>query len=150
MSGSTPQRASPVAGTETRANRHGRISADAVEHEARLTLDGSGMICDCNRAGEVLFGYRRSELVWRPIALLLPDLAEWQLLAGGQPNRKLRFLCRIGRRFHGVTKDGERIACELCLNLIDEKAHGGRGGLSLIVTPVETASNPSNLLATEA
>lgn len=114
------------------------VTTDNAEHGAMLTVDGRGMICDCNHAGEKLFRYRHSELAWQTVALLLPELAQLALMTGGQPNQRLRYLCRIGRRFHGVTKDGERFTCELCLNLID---NSGPCRLSLIVIPVEAASD---------
>lgn len=102
--------------------------------EAMLTLDGRGMIFDCNGAGEVLFNYRRSELVWRNISMLLPELVDIELVQDGQPNARLRFLCRIGRHFQILTKDGQRVPSELCFNLLDGKGHGR---LSLIVCPVD-------------
>ena len=129
-----PQRAATGAvGTD----RGGRATPSAVEpftDVAALTLDDRGMVCDCNRAGETLFRYARSELVWRHVSMLLPQLAGLEMMANGEPNPRLRFLCRIGRKFHAVTRDGRRFASELFLSLLDNKGHGR---LSLIVRPVE-------------
>jgi len=110
----------------------GAIPAGSEEHVAVLRLDASGMVRDCNRASEALFKYRRSELVWRPVSMLLPQLAAWELVQNGQPNPQLKFLCRISRRFQAVTRDGRQFATELFFNLLNS---AGRGGLSLIVRP---------------
>lgn len=112
-----------------------RVTA-ADECPAVLTLDDTGMIRDCNRAGEALFKYRRSELVWRHVSILLPQLADMKLMQDGQPNPRLRFLCRVGRRFQAVTHDMEHFASELFFNVL-EKA--GRKQLLLIVRPAELA-----------
>lgn len=108
------------------------IAAVPAEDMAALMLNDRGMIRDCNRLGEALFRYRRSELVWRHVSMLLPQLTELDLLQNGQPNPRLRFLCRIGRQFLAVTRDGEQFASTLFLNLLGSM---GQPGLSLIVRP---------------
>lgn len=108
-------------------------SVGAGEDVAALTLDERGMICDCNCSSETLFKYRRSEMVWRHVSMLLPQLAELEVMQNHQPNTHLRFLSRIGRHFQAVTQDGAPFASELFLNLLDSTGHGR---LSLIVRPV--------------
>jgi PAS domain-containing protein len=112
------------------------IAVGTGEDVASLTLDDRGMVCDCNGAVEELFKYRRSELVWRHVSMLLPQLAELELMQNGQPNPRMRFLCRIGHRFQAVAQDGGRFASELFLNLLDNTGHSR---LSLIVRPAEEA-----------
>jgi len=102
------------------------------ENKAVLTLDERGMILDCDRAGEALFKYRRNDLVCRHVSMLLPQLAELELMANGQPNPRLRFLCRIGCNLQTVTHDGERFASELFLTALDGNGHSR---LLLIVCP---------------
>ena len=122
----------------------GNVAArDVADGEvALLTLNGEGMIRDCDHGGEAIFGYRRSELTWRPISMLLPELAEFELVQGGQANARLRYFCRIGRHFRAVAKDGGGFACEICLNLLDNT---GSGRLSLIVRPaLAHATAPGN------
>ena len=114
------------------AESHGGAEAEA--EVAALTLDEGGRICNCNRAGAVLFKYRRSELATLHVSVLLPQLAQMVPITGGQPNPYLRFLSRIGHRFHAVTKDGERFDSQLFLNLVDKREHGF---LSLMVRRVE-------------
>ncbi len=126
-----------AAASAATAVRRSVITAGAEEDVAALALDDCGMVCDCNRAGEALFKYRRSELVWRHVSILLPQLAEMELMKNGQPNQHLRYLCRIGRHFQAVTQDGERFVSELFLNLLDNMEHGR---LSLIVRPAEEAA----------
>lgn len=130
------QAQSAAAGAATTGVRVG-ASASGEEDVAVLTLDDRGMVRDCNRSGETLFNYRRSELVWRHVSMLLPQLVDLNLVHNGEPNPQLRFLSRVGRHFQAVTRDGERFASELFLNLLDDTGHGR---LSLIVRPVADAS----------
>jgi hypothetical protein len=130
MSASEVQTA--AVGAATAGSVAGVIAAGAGEDIAALTIDDRGMIRDCNRAAEVLFRCRRSDLVWRHVSVLLPQLAELELMPNGQPNPRLRFLCRIGRRIQAVTHDGERFASDLFLNVLDGTGHGR---LLLIVRP---------------
>ncbi len=133
MSVAANQGQTPVpCGTLLREPNVGRLNA--YETEAVLMLDSRGMIFDCNGAGEALFKYRRSELVWQNISMLFPELADMELVQDGQPNVRLRFLCRIGRHFQLLARDGESVPSELCFNLLDGKGHGK---LSLIVCPVD-------------
>jgi len=122
--------AQPILADEAITSWHGLVRAEAGEDMAALTLDERGMICDCDPAAEALFKCRRSELVWRHVSLLLPQLAEFELMPNGQANPRLRFLCHIGQRFQAVAQDGEHFASELFLNLLDNIE---RGRLSLIV-----------------
>jgi PAS domain-containing protein len=120
-----------------KADRHGISVAGAGEDTAVLTLDDRGMICDCNRVGELLFKYRRGELVWRHVSMLLPQLADLDLMPDGQPNPRLRFFCRIGGHLQAVAHDGESFACDLFLNVLDNGT--GHGRLVLLVRPAEEA-----------
>ena len=110
--------------------------AAAIPNEimATMTLDERGMIRDCNRASEALFEYRRSELVWRHVSLLLPQLADLELMQNGQPNPRLRFLCHTGRHFQAVTQNGAHFASRIFLNFLNSSQ---QGGLSLIVRPAQ-------------
>ena len=129
--------AHPTATSAATAGTSGNITAGDGENLAVLTLDDRGMVCDCNRGGEALFKCRRSELVWRHISMLLPQLAELALVQNGQINSRLRFLCRIGRHFQAITQDGESFASELFLNLLDNSGHSR---LTLIVRPAQEAA----------
>jgi PAS domain S-box-containing protein len=101
---------------------------------AALTLDERGMICDCNSASEKLFGYRRSELVWRHVSMLLPQLTGIDLLEDGRINAELRFRCHIDYRFQVLNRNGERFLGGLWLN--DLRNNGSRR-LRAIVRPEE-------------
>lgn len=109
----------------------------ATDDPAMLTLDERGMICNCNHGAEALFKYRRSELVWRHVSMLLPELAGLGLIADGQPNPRLRFLARIGRHFEAVTRDGRHFASDLFLNCLGNPE---RSQLGLIVRPAAEAN----------
>lgn len=114
--------------------RRGGIEPDTWKDMAALTLNDLGIICDCNLKSETLFKYRRSELVLQHVSLLLPQLVEMELMQNGQPNLRLRFLCRTGRLFQAVTRSGEQFACTLFFNHLDKT---GYGRMSLIVRPAE-------------
>lgn len=112
--------------------------ACAKAEMAALTLDDRGMVCDCNPASEALFKYRRSELIRRHVSMLLPQLAGLELVQNGEPNPRLRFLCRIGQSYQAVTQCGESFAGQLFFNVLDNI---GCGRLSLIVRPAGDAQN---------
>jgi len=137
ISGTTTRERDTKATAGARAASN-RIEAGTVQDVAALILNDRGMICDCNRDSEMLFKYRRSELVWRHVSMLLPQLAKVEMLENGQPNPHLRFLCRIGRYFESVACGGEHFASALFLNLLDSTGHGR---LSLIVRPAEAAAS---------
>jgi hypothetical protein len=117
-----PPARNPAPGTEA--------PGTSVDQVVGLKLDGHGMVCDWDSACETLFGHRRSEIVSRHVSTLLPQLADVQLIEGGEPNSRLRYLCRIGVRFQALSRSGERFPCDLFLNTL-----GSPGGshLRLIV-----------------
>jgi PAS domain S-box-containing protein len=81
--------------------------ADGRGEPAALMLDEKGIIYDCSKAGENLFGYRRSELVWQPVSRLLPQLAEMKLIHNEQFNSRLGYLCRCGHLFQVHSRHGD-------------------------------------------
>ena len=127
--------ATSVAGSFT-ANNHSYIATGDEEDVAVLTLDDRGMVCDCNPAGEALFKFRRSELVWRHVSMLLPQLAGIELVKNGQPNPHLRFVSRVGGYFQVVARDNECFFSELIFNLLD---CSGPCRLLLAVRPIEVS-----------
>lgn len=78
-----------------------------------LTLDGRGMIRDCNKAGEKAFGYFRRDLVWQHVSKLLPKLAEIPLTKNGQLNPHLDFTCHCGHLFQVQDQQGNTFPSEL-------------------------------------
>lgn len=72
-----------------------------------LILDERGMICDCSRAGENIFEYRRSDLVWNHISKLFPELSGITLVHNEKFNSRLGFLCRCGHLFQVQNQQGE-------------------------------------------
>ena len=87
----------------------------AAADSAALMLDERGMICDCDRSAESLFGYRRSEMVWRHVSMLLPQLQQVELLEDGQVNSRIRFLSQLDGYFHAVDRLGKRFGVDLFL-----------------------------------
>jgi PAS domain-containing protein len=100
---------------------------------AVLVLDDIGRIRDCDPACEAIFKWSRAELLWRHVSLLLPQLAEWELIRQGQIHPRLRFLTHIGHPFRVKAHDGEEFASELFFNVLDTR---GLGRVLLIVRPI--------------
>src|SRR5690606_34391357 len=57
--------------SEIRNHRYRNIIFNAPD--AILMVDREGAICACNTRAEELFGYSRTEMVGRPVEMLLPD-----------------------------------------------------------------------------
>lgn len=106
---------------------------DFERHEpAALLLDESGMIQDCSKSVEGLFGYHLSELSGRHISCLFPQLADAALFQEGQINPKLSFISRCGHVFMGLDKHGDTIPNELSFVRLE---HKGFFTLRLILRP---------------
>lgn len=82
---------------------------------AAMTLKHDGSICECNEAAEALFGFYPDEMVSYPIAQLLPELEDVEWVQEQRPNPQLRFLCRIGKQFQALKRDGTSFPCRLTL-----------------------------------
>lgn len=116
---------------------HATANPETAEAEpAAFSVDERGMICDCNGVAEKLFGYRRSELVWRHVSTLLPQLAEGDLVRDGEIDPRLHFLCHSGRSFEAIHNDGARFPCEL---FIIHLRNPGKRNLRLVVRPAAAA-----------
>ena len=111
----------------------GAESGAGNRHEpAALVLDEHGMIRDCSKAGEQLFGYRHNELVWQHISKLFPQLLDVQLVHNGRFNPRLEFLCHCGLPFRGQNQQGRSFDGELHFIHLN---HGERRTIRLIVRP---------------
>lgn len=105
----------------------------AVRHDApALSLGGRGLIQDCNKALLMLFGFRRSDLVWQPVAKLFPQLADVQLIQAGQVNPMLNYLCRCGQLYQSQNRHGGVFSCNLSIVQLEFK---GRRSFRMIVRP---------------
>lgn len=74
-----------------------------------LTLHLNGMITECNKAGGRLLDCLPSELVWRHISQLLPQLKNVALMQGQNLSPYLRFLSRIGYQFEVISLKGAHL-----------------------------------------
>lgn len=95
-----------------------------------LTMDERGMIRDCNKSVERLFGYRYHELVWQHVSMLFPQLAGVALVQEGRFNPLLNFLCHCGHLFQSQNRQGDTLTSELSFVQLD---HDGSRTLRLIV-----------------
>lgn len=96
--------------------------ASPVVHDAGtidlavLTLDDLGMIRDCSRACEQVFGYLPDELAGRHVSMLLPQLPDTGLVQEGRINSRLAHLCHCAVSFQARRRDGRYFASELFIN----------------------------------
>ena len=97
-----------------------------------LSLDERGMILDCSKSFEKLFGFRRSDLVWHHVSMLLSQLEGVELVKEGQVNSLLNYLCRCGQLFQTVNFQGETLPSKLNFVRLEYK---GKRMLRLIVQP---------------
>jgi hypothetical protein len=74
-----------------------------------LTLHLNGMITECNKAGGRLLDCLPSELVWRHISQLLPQLKNVALMQGQNLSPYLRFLSRVGYQFEVISLKGAHL-----------------------------------------
>lgn len=106
---------------------------------AALSLDKQGMIQDCNKAGEALFARGLDELIRHHVSVVVPELANMELVQNSGANPRLRFLSRIGRHFNVVQGNGQSFEGDLFLNILDSS---GNGHLLLVVRPAAEALHP--------
>jgi PAS domain S-box-containing protein len=116
------------------AKQHERVeeSFTAQLDPAALSLDERGMIIDCNKTFEKLFGLRRSDLVWRHVSTLFTQLIGVELVQAGRINPHLNYLCRCGQLYQGKNRQGDTFLSNL--SLVRLKSNG-RHFLRMIVRP---------------
>lgn len=103
-----------------------------------LTLDERGMIRDCSKSGEKLFGYRRHNLVWQHVSMLFPQLSGVALVQEERFNPLLNFLCRCGKLFQTQNRQGETFLSKLSFVSLE---YDGRRILRLIVLPSDNTKS---------
>lgn len=101
-----------------------------------LSLDKDGMIQDCSRSAERLFGYSRSELVWQHVSCLFPQLSDVELVRDDRLNPMLNYICHCDHNFEAIDKNSEVIVCNLNFFSID---YDGTHIFRLVVRPVGDA-----------
>ncbi len=78
-----------------------------------LSMDEDGVIHDCSRAFEVLFGFLREDVVEQHISRFFPQLCGVDLVQSGQFNPLLSYLCRCGHLFRVQNRGGDMLAINL-------------------------------------
>ncbi len=86
---------------------------DDLDEPARFVVDSGGLIRECSRSAERLFGYGPSELVGHPVSMLLPALIDPAVFDGDLPTTRLAFLCHCGVLLEAVRRDGRTFATEV-------------------------------------
>lgn len=108
------------------------LSADNAVSAAELMINSNGIIHGCNKTFEKLFGYMSSDILWKPVSMLLPQLADIKLITGEEINPRLRFLMHIGHQFEVISLGGIHMASQLFINEVE---NFGRRYLRIIICP---------------
>jgi PAS domain S-box-containing protein len=92
------------------------------QHEPpALSLDEKGMIVDCSKSFRTLFGFRRSDLVWKHVSTLFPQFEGVELVQGGQVNSMLNYLSRCGKLYEAKNRQGDTLSINLSFVPIENK-----------------------------
>jgi PAS domain S-box-containing protein len=120
-----------------------KASAEKIEKHSSerhdppaLSLDERGMILDCSKTFEKMFGFRRSELVWRHVSTLFTQLTGVELVQAGQVNPFLNYLCRCGQLYQAQNRQGDTFFSNLSFVRLE---YDGRRFLRMIVHTTDSA-----------
>ena len=102
-----------------------------------FSLDDTGVIRECDKSVEKIFGYSPHELVWQHISCLFPSLADVSLMQGHQVNQMLNYICHCDHHFEAFNKQSDIIVCNLSFVLVENE---GGHNLRMIVRPVPNAN----------
>lgn len=125
-------RLKPALGIPPEGRERFKETPATEEEPPALLLDERGVIQDCSKTLENLFGYRRIEIVWQHISCLFPQLSDYELIEAGRINPLLDYICHCGHIFLGLDRKGRSIPNELSLLHFN---HNGLQTLKLIVRP---------------
>jgi hypothetical protein len=98
-----------------------------------LALDERGIIQDCSKSFENLFGFQRRDLVWQHVSRLLPQLTGIDLVQAGRLNPLLNYLCHCGHRYDAQDRQGRIVSCILSFARVE---FDGKRSLRLIINPL--------------
>ena len=109
-----------IAARLTQSERHFRQVVDAAPN-AMVMIDRRGLIEMVNTQAETIFGYTRSELLGKPLEILIPSRFQRHhpsLRTGYFANPVSRTMGQ-GRELYGLRKDGTEFPVEIGLNPIE-------------------------------
>ncbi|MDX2602488.1 PAS domain S-box protein [Streptomyces caniscabiei] len=95
--------------------------------DAMVIVDDTGTIRLVNAQTEALFGYRREELLGRPVELLIPHRFRdhhTRHRDGYAANRQVRPM-GAGLELHGLRRDGTEFPVEISLSPLDARSASG-------------------------
>ena len=111
---------------------------------AMIMIGASGMIVTVNAAAERIFGYSRTELLGRPVEMLLPAR-----FRAAHPELRAAFFAApsarpmgAGRDLHGLKKDGQEFSIEIGLNPIETE-----DGLMVMASVIDITERKASELA---
>lgn len=98
-----------------------------------LSLDERGVIQDCSKSCERLFGYQCCDLVLQHVSKLFPQLLGAAFVRAGRITPLLEFLCHCGYIFQAQNRQGEAFSSKLSFVRF---GYDGMTTLRLIVRPL--------------
>jgi PAS domain S-box-containing protein len=99
-----------------RGKAHSQPGTPGQNDLAMLALNDHGVIQNCCRTCEQVFGYRQDELAGRHVSTLLPQLKGTELVLDERINSRLAFLCHCAVPFTARRRDGNSFTSELFIN----------------------------------
>ena len=99
-----------------------------------ISLNERGMILDCNKPFEVLFGFDWRDLVWHHITKVFPQLTTVEFTQAGQVYPLLDYLVRCSQLYQAKKRDGVTFSSNLIFVRLEQE---GKHLLRLIVFPSE-------------
>lgn len=125
--------------------RESTIDVIAAGTEAIITVDAAGNVASWNRVAAQLFGYAASEIVGRPVALLVPE----ERLGAGELTRLDELVAAQGSvhdfETTRLTKDGRALAVRVSCGELTN-ASGDATAYSCVIRPVAPASKVADRL----
>jgi hypothetical protein len=103
-----------------------------------ISLDERGMILDCNKPFETLFGFDWRDLVWHHITKVFPQLSTVEFTQAGQVYPLLDYLVRCSQLYQAKNRDGVTFSSNLIFVRLE---HEGKRLLRLIVFPSEATKS---------
>ena len=85
----------------------------SVEQQPALSLDERGMITDCNKPFEMLFGLEWRDLVWHHVTRVFPQLSAEDFSRAGEIYPLPDYLSRCSQRYQAKNRHGETFTSNL-------------------------------------
>jgi hypothetical protein len=97
-----------------------------------LSLDERGMILDCNKPFEMLFGFDWRDVIWYHITKIFPQLTAVEFIHAGQTCPLSDYLARCSQLYQAQNRNGVTFSSNLIFVRLEQE---GKSILRMIVFP---------------